>query len=128
MKRALVIGLTVASLGGVMLHAQSGRSADVEIKAAQQKADVQGDLKGAIEDYKKIVARAGANRTLAAQALVLMAECYQKLGDVQARKIFEQVVRDYADQTDSAKIARARLGSVAARNTGITTRQVWTGP
>ena len=128
MKRALVIGLAVASLGGGMLNAQSGRSADVELKAAQQKADVQGDLKGAIEDYKRIVTRVGVNRALAAQALVLMAECYQKLGDVEARKIFEQVVRDYADQTDSVKVARARLRTAVAPNTGITTRQVWTGP
>jgi Tol biopolymer transport system component len=129
MKRAVVIGVAIVSLGGVMLNAQSVRSADVEMKAAQQKADVEGDLKGAIEDYKKIVARAGANRALAAEALVRMAECYQKLGDAQARKIFEQVVRDYADQTDPVKLARARLGvTLAARNTGITTRQVWTGP
>jgi Tol biopolymer transport system component len=128
MKRAVVIGFTVMSLGGVILHAQSGRSADVELKAAQQKADVQGDLRGAIEDYKRIAARAGASRAVAAQALVQMAECYQKLGDAQARKIFEQVVRDYADQSDAAKTARARLRSLAARNAGITTRQVWTGP
>ena len=128
MKRGLVIGFTVMSLGGAMLTAQSTRSADVELKAAQQRADVQGDLKGAIEDYRKIVARAGANRALAAQALVLMAECYQKLGNLEARKIFEQVVRDYADQPDAAKLARAHLRSFAATNAGITTRQVWTGP
>ncbi len=57
-----------------------------------------------------------------------MAECYQKLGDVQARKIFEQVVREYADQPDAVKTARARLGvTPGALNTGMTTRQVWTG-
>ena len=87
MKRALVIGITVVALGaGAMLNAQSPRSADVQMKAAQQKAEVEGDLKGAIEEYKKVVAAAGSNRALAAQALVRMAECYQKLGDAESRR------------------------------------------
>ena len=47
---------------------------------------------------------------------------------MQARTIFEQVVREYADQPDAVKTARARLGvTLAALNTGMTTRQVWTG-
>lgn len=130
MKRALVIGLTVAWLGGVMLNAQSGRSADVDLKAAQQKADVQGDLKGAIEDYRKIVARAGANRALAARALVEMAGCYQKLGDAEAGRIYAQVVREYADQADAASVARTRLARIQSSSgaAGIVTRQVWAGP
>ena len=73
-----------------------------------QKAEVEGDLKGAIEAYKKVVANAGANRALAAQALVRMAECYQKLGGAQARKVFEQVLRDYADQAEAATISPGR--------------------
>ena len=57
-----------------------------------------------------------------------MAECYQKLGDAEARKIYERVVREYSDQKEAAGIARARLGGadVAARATGD--RAVWTGP
>src|SRR5438045_3649713 len=95
MMRAWILALTIAAIGGGgMMTAQSGRGLDVQMKAAQQKADVQGDLKGAIEDYKKIVAAAGANRALKAQALVRMAECYQKLGDVESRTIYEQVVRE----------------------------------
>src|SRR5437588_593979 len=110
MTRGFAILIIAAALAaGAMLHAQSVHSAEVQLKAAQQKAEVEGDLKGAIEAYKKIVANAGTNRAVAAQALVRMAECYQKLGDAQARKIFEQVLRDYADQAEAATIALARI-------------------
>jgi Tol biopolymer transport system component len=123
------MGITVVALGaGVLVKAQSPRSAEVQMKAAQQKAEVEGDLKGAIEAYRKVVAAAGSNRALAAQALVRMAECYQKLGNSEARKIFEQVVHEYADQKEAVMLARARLGdSAAANNAGVVTRQVWTG-
>src|SRR5262245_21350904 len=111
MKRAWLIGMTVVALGGsAMLTAQGGRSADVQMKAAQQKAEVQGDLKGAIEDYKTIVAVAGSNRALTAQALVRMAECYQKLGDAESRTIYVRLLREFGDQKDAVAVARAKLG------------------
>lgn len=131
MKRALAIGIVITALvGGGVLRAQPGRSADLQMRAAQLKADVQGDLKGAIEDYRRIVAGAGANRTLAVTALVRMAECYQKLGsDAQSREIYDRVLRDYADQAEAVTIARARLAAnPAALNASTITRQVWTGP
>jgi Tol biopolymer transport system component len=130
MKRALIIGMSIATLGGhAMLTAQVARNAEVQMKAAQQKADVQGDLKGAIEDYRRIAAGAGSNRALASLALVRMADCYEKLGDAQARAIYKRVVRDFADQAEAVSFARAHLGANSATvNAGIATRQVWTGP
>lgn len=130
MKRAFVIGITVMALGaGAMLQAQSPRSADVQMKAAQQKAEVEGDLKGAIEEYEKIVAAAGSNRALAAQALVRMAACYQKLGDTESRRIYERLIREYADQPEAVAIARARLGGAVSTRASIRRgdRAVWTG-
>jgi hypothetical protein len=35
---------------------------------------------------------------MAAKALIRMAECYQRLGDAQARKVYERVLVEYADQ------------------------------
>jgi Tol biopolymer transport system component len=84
---------------------------DVDLQRAIQKETVTGDLKAAIEEYKKIVARAGSDRSVAAKALVHMAEAYQKLGDTESRKIYERVVRDYADQKELATLAGTRLGS-----------------
>ena len=130
MKRALLIGIAAIAVGaGVMAQAQAPRSAEVQMKAAQQKAEVEGDLKGAIEEYKKVVAAAGGNRALAAQALVQIAECYRKLGEADARAIYEQIVREYADQTDAVRVARAQLAadSRTSRAGDITLRKVWAG-
>ena len=57
---------------------------DAAFKAAMDKETVEGDLRGAIEQYKKIAQ--SQDRSIAAKALIRMAECYQKLGDVQARR------------------------------------------
>ena len=68
------------------------------------------------------------DRPLAAQALVRMAECYQKLGDAEAQQIYERLLRDFTDQKDAAAIARARLGrprEIAVHSRGD--RAVWTG-
>ena len=130
MKRAFVIGITLVALGaGAMLQAQSPRSADVQMKAAQQKAEVEGDLKAAIEAYHKVVAAANGNRALAAEALVRMAECYEKLGDAEARNVYERILRGYADQEEAVVRARARLGSAATagQHKDITLRKVWDG-
>jgi Tol biopolymer transport system component len=119
------IGL-VALLIGVSVSAQS---LSVELQRITQHETVTGNLKQAIEDYKKLVARAGADRAIAAQALVRMAECYQKLGNGEAQRIYEQVVRDFGDQRE-ATTARARLAGLQSPTTTRTvqaTRQVWAG-
>lgn len=67
--------------------------------------------------------------TLAAQALVRMAECYGKLGDSQARTPFEQVIREYGDQAGAVAEARAHLRSrdAVALRAGMVHRKVWSG-
>jgi Tol biopolymer transport system component len=118
--------MVAAALGaGVMVHAQAPRSSEVQLKAAQHRAEVEGDLKGAIEEYRKIVAGAGGNRAVAAEALVRMAECYQKLGDIEAQAIYARIIREYADQNAAVGVARARLRTTesAARVRGD--RTIW---
>jgi Tol biopolymer transport system component len=126
--RMLTLALALLAAGAV-LTAQSARSPEVLFKAAQHTEEIQGDLKAAIEEYRKTVAAAGANRALAAHALVRMAACYQKLGDAEAQRIYERVIRDYVDQRDAVTMARARLGgaSLSERQKGITLRKVWDG-
>lgn len=128
MKRTIISGLLVV-LALASIVAADGKKATVLFQAAQARETIQGDLKGAIALYQDVVKEAGANRAIAARALVRMAECYQKLGDAEARKIFERVVKDYSDQKDAVAIAQARLGGgVVAKNAGIVTRQVWSVP
>src|SRR5688572_13415049 len=98
-----------------------------QLARAHHKATVDGDLPGAIEEYKRIVAAAGTSRAVAAQALVRMAECYQKLGDTQARNIYERVLREYADQQQQVMVARTRLGTAAPPARAAGDRAIWTG-
>jgi hypothetical protein len=61
-----------------------------------------------------------------------MAAAYRKLGDAQAKAIYERVVRECGDQAASARIARAALasatdGAATARSTVTAVRRVWAG-
>src|SRR5260370_3391704 len=125
MKRTLL----VANLMLAAFFATAQKTPESMLGAAMHQEEVQGDLKGAIATYQKVVATPGVSRKTAADALIRMGQCYEKLGDAESRKAYERVVREYADQKEAAALARAKLGTgAAAHNTGIITRQVWTGP
>jgi Tol biopolymer transport system component len=121
-KLATPAALCLLVLAGVTLHTQT--RPEVVLKAAMDKEVLDGDVKGAIEEYKKVVAAAGTNRTLAAQALLKMADAYEKLGDAEARMLYGRVIREFADQREAVAEARARL---AASERRPMVRQVWTG-
>jgi Tol biopolymer transport system component len=113
---------------------QAGQSSAASAKALYQQAlheqDATGNLKAAIALYERVLA-AKPDRALAAQALLRMAECYQKLGSAEWRAIDERVVRDYADQIEAVATARARLGasaSQAAEMGDIRVRRIWLAP
>lgn len=132
MTRLSILLAVLLAMGSSLIAAQqSTASIEKLFASAEHKATVDGDLKGAIDEYRRIVDRSGANRALAARALVRMAEAYQKLGDTEAQRIYARIVRDYADQKDAAAEARVRLASLLpapARTAGIVSQQVWTGP
>src|SRR2546428_7593224 len=97
MRRA-VTGLVLAGMllaGGIV--AQQKKQQEIDLQAAIRKETVDGDLKGAIKQYGAIVAKYAKDRAVTAMALVHMGECYQKMGDSEARKIYEQVLREYGD-------------------------------
>src|SRR6516225_8767687 len=79
----------------------------IRLEAGIAKEEVDGDLKSAMEIYQKIAADSSAPRDVRAKALLHIGGCYEKLGK-QARQVYEQVVRDYADQP-AASQARSRL-------------------
>jgi Tol biopolymer transport system component len=99
-------------LAGVQAVGQGDKQGEALLQAAKNTELVKGDLNAAIEQYKKILARSGTSRTVAAKALLEMGQCYEKLGQAEARNAYEQLVRQYADQTDQAQAARARLAAL----------------
>ncbi len=133
MNKLSLMCIAVLLAGGLQTTRAQQTNAQGEklLAGAQHKATVDGDLKGAIEEYKRVVAGAGTNRALAATAWLRMAECYQKLGDAESRTIYERVMREFADQkeaTDQARTRLAALRSSAPPNASQAARLVWTGP
>ena len=110
MKQFIVIVIAALMTSGMPTAGARQGAAEAEklLASAKHKATIDGDPKGAIEEYKRAFAAAGSNRGLAAEALLRMAECHQQLGEAEAQAIYERVIRDYADQKDAAVLARAR--------------------
>jgi len=104
---------------------------DVQLKAVTHKAEVEGDLKGAMDAYRKIIASNGKDRGVVAKAMLQLAQCHEKLGQAEARKLYEQIATNYRDQAAVASQARERLAALdgGSKHTGgLTARQVATGP
>lgn len=67
--------------------------------------------RAAIRIYEQVVRENARDHKLAAQALIRLAECHERLGNAESRKIYERVVREYGDQKEAATVARARLAA-----------------
>ena len=111
---------------------QASEPPAVLLERAIQLETVDGDLAAAIKIYQQIIAQNGNNRAVAAKALLHLGGCYEKLGQDEARIAYEQLARDYADQSEQAKEARNRLAALAkpaldGNEPTFATRLVWTG-
>jgi len=126
----LLAGLLGAALAaGFPANQARDDRAEVALQAALKKEAVDGDLKGAIELYKKVAA--STNRAAAAKALLRMGHCHEKLGDAEAgeaRKAYQRLVRDFADQAEIVAQARVRLAALGGPSAagGLVTRRVLT--
>jgi Tol biopolymer transport system component len=122
--------LLIISLSVLTWHGMS-QSAETLFGSAQHQEEVEGNLEKAIQTYQQVVAKAGGNRALAANAQLRIGMAYEKLGRVEAAKAYQSVVRDFADQADAASQARTRLAALAPAATGVapvSTRKLWEQP
>lgn len=130
--QAGVVLATLLLSSAASARQQAGGDVAVQLKAAMQKELVDGDLNGAIAMYQKVVAAAGSNRAVAAKALLAMGQCYEKLGNAEARKAYDRLLREYADQGEVTATARTRLAAMAGATTAtggstLAVRRVWAG-
>ncbi len=120
--------LTFAGPGG------SGQDPAVTLQRAIQLETVDGDLAAAIERYKEVIKSNGGDRSLAAQALLRLGGCYEKLGREEARKTYRQLVNEYADQQQEVMLAKRRLealdsaSGLPAPDSRKATRLLWSAP
>jgi Tol biopolymer transport system component len=131
MKRQLAAIVAVAA---VLLGAESVITAQIQgraqaaLKAAMDKEVIDGDLKGAIEQYRRVAdTYRRTDPATAAQALLRMADAYRTLGDAQWRATLERIIRDFANQKETVALARLRLDVKAPDAMQRADRAVWTG-
>jgi len=90
--------------------------------------ETKGDLNGAINLFNEIIKKYPKEREYAAKSQLYIGMCNEKLGNTEARKAYERVVRDYADQTGIVAQAQVRLAALGrpADAGGLVTRRVLT--
>ena len=109
----VVGGLIVLPMAAV-LAAADGWPADPEeqLEAAIHREVVKGDLQGALERYRAILALPAKPPAVAARALFQMGRCLEKAGEKkQAREIYQRVVSEYGGEIEIAGQSRARLAA-----------------
>lgn len=120
---ALLIAVCLLGAGST---SQSGTDL---FQKALAKERAEGQTAEAIRIYQQILMEFSADRALAARSLIQIGRCYERLGKAEARKAYERVIEEYADQRTAASDARNRLARLdsAAPPPGPSARRVWTG-
>ena len=120
--KKLLLGASVMVL--LALAAEKGDRTELQLEAAVNKEVVAGDLKERSSCTAR--PRSQSDRAVAAKALLRLGECYEKLGDAEARKAYERLVKEFADQKEQARDAQARLAAMGGKQqeTGIVARQI----
>jgi len=102
----IAISGTLVSISGI---ARQAEEPGVLLRAAIEKEEVDGNLQGAIDLYKQIIAKHSDSRAIAAKAQLHIGLCYEKLGLEEALKAFQKVVDNYPEQTESVNLAKEKL-------------------
>src|SRR5262244_1460207 len=106
-RNALVIGLVVALAPAVSVLAQ--QAPDLYQRGLVQE-HAAGHLEDAIALYMQAAQAAGADRALAARALMRAAGSYEKLGHrSDAAKVYAEVLRAYPERSAEVSLAQERL-------------------
>ena len=88
----------------------AAESLEMQLESAIHREIVLGDLKGAMEQYRAILAQPAKSRPVAARALFGSGQCLEKLGRRnEAHAAYTRLVSEYADQSETAALARAEL-------------------
>ena len=110
--RRLAAALFVSA---VLALASAGPAAqnrdEIALRAAIETETIKGDLQSAIEQYRKLAG--SGERVVAAQALLRLAGCYEKLGRSEAAATYAEVAQKFRDQPLVVAEAQRRIDSAA---------------
>jgi hypothetical protein len=103
--------LWLVAAAPAMLFAADPREARIEmqLQAAIHREVVLGDLRGALDQYRALLAEGGASKETGARALFHIGQCQERLGRrAEARVSYSRVVNEFAGEPPAAA-ARERL-------------------
>ncbi|MCJ7579502.1 MAG: tetratricopeptide repeat protein, partial [Candidatus Aminicenantes bacterium] len=108
------------------------KEAEVLYHRGVQLEEVKGELKEAIAVYEKLLKEFVDVRTIAAQALLRMGICYEKLGQKESQAAYQRILREFADQVGIVAQAQARLEALGgpdsvSGSSELTVRRAWEG-
>jgi len=110
-RMAVVVCITLA-LSVMAAWLLSQETAEGTYEAALLKKEAEGDLQGAIQLFQKILKTYPDKREVAAKALLQIGLCYEKLGNDEATKAYETILKNYTDRPDEVAAARERLTAI----------------
>jgi tetratricopeptide (TPR) repeat protein len=122
-------GITIILLlaFAMLASAVQTKPASVLLQEGLYAEEIEGNLEAAIQVYERILKHFPKDRPVAAKALLHIGLSYEKLGRGEARKAYERVLREYADQPEAVSAARVRLTTLGQQEAdqGPVVRQVW---
>ena len=123
----IILGVTLG------IHNSFSQSAEELLPGAIQLEVVYGELEQAIDAYQAIIDKYPDNNPVAAKAYFHMGVCYEKLGKKEAKKAYNKVISDYAEQEEVVLQAKTRLYALVQTTDrmqvkGMSMRKVWEGP
>ncbi len=118
MRRTAAVFVALALSAGLV--AQSGSSPDLLLRQARQLDQVDGNCAAAVLPYRQAAeSAASASRpATAAEALLGLAGCYERLGRPEARLTYQTVLLKYPQVGLVAAAARDRLVALSERTRG----------
>jgi Tol biopolymer transport system component len=107
--RKAIILVALMSLVCAVWSFQNTPDYKVLFEKAKFAMETKGDLQGAIKLFQEIIAKYPQEKEYAARAQLYIGLCFEKLGNSEAIKAYELVLKKYADRPEEVAIARERL-------------------
>jgi len=111
--RIFLLALALCVLTSIATAQQN--KAEQMYQQALYEMEGRGNYAKAIDMFNRVVAQFPKEKPVAANALLRVGMCQEKLGNREAQKAYERVIKDYADQHEVVAEARARLDLIAGK-------------
>lgn len=109
--------ISVSFVGAILLisslaSSQQSNKAESLYQEALMQMEGKGNFNKALEIFDQILKDYAGNRQVSARSQYQIGVCYEKLGKTDAKKAYEQVVKNFTDQPQVVAEARARLAAL----------------